>query len=79
MRKDALQKTSTYAELAGSALSVAALAPDKDHTHQESIALLAYRLWEERGRPEGSPEYDWFLAEELLRSGKPVTAVSTSS
>jgi hypothetical protein len=30
----------------------------------EEIALRAYRLWEERGCPIGSPEEDWFRAEE---------------
>ncbi len=29
---------------------------------------LAYRLWEERGRPEGRAEEDWFEAERRLRS-----------
>ena len=27
---------------------------------------LAYRLWEERGRPVGTPEEDWLRAEEML-------------
>lgn len=31
---------------------------------------LAYRLWEERGRPVGRPEEDWFEAERRLRSGE---------
>jgi hypothetical protein len=31
---------------------------------------LAYRLWEERGRPEGRPEEDWFEAERRLRSAE---------
>ncbi len=31
------------------------------------VRRLAYRLWEERGRPVGSPEYDWLRAEEFLR------------
>jgi len=35
--------------------------------HQD-IAALAYALWEGRGRPEGSPEEDWFRAVEELRS-----------
>jgi len=30
------------------------------------IAALAYRLWQERGCPTGSPEEDWYKAEELL-------------
>ena len=29
---------------------------------------LAYRLWEERGRPVGRPDEDWFEAERRLRS-----------
>ena len=32
----------------------------------EQIAALAYSLWQERGCPEGSPEEDWFRAEEAL-------------
>ena len=30
------------------------------------VAALAYRLWQERGCPMGSPEDDWYRAEELL-------------
>lgn len=29
---------------------------------------LAYRLWEERGRPVGRPDEDWFEAERRLLS-----------
>ena len=32
-------------------------------THEE-IATLAYHYWETRGRPIGSPEEDWFRAEQ---------------
>ena len=35
--------------------------------HQDQVARLAYYYWEERGRPEGSPEVDWHRAEEELR------------
>jgi hypothetical protein len=31
------------------------------------IAQTAYYLWEERGRPEGSQEDDWFRAEAIVR------------
>jgi len=31
-----------------------------------AIAELAYRLWEERGCPEGSPEEDWYAAELII-------------
>lgn len=34
------------------------------------IARLAYSYWEARGRPYGSPEEDWFRAEEELRQRK---------
>ncbi len=29
--------------------------------------LVAHEFWRARGCPEGSPELDWFLAEEQLR------------
>lgn len=35
----------------------------------ESISTLAYQLWEARGGPEGSPEQDWFQAQEVLAAG----------
>jgi hypothetical protein len=33
----------------------------------QQIRSLAYRLWQQRGCPEGSPEVDWFRAEKELR------------
>jgi Protein of unknown function (DUF2934) len=35
---------------------------------EEQITALAYALWLERGSPEGSPEQDWYQAEQELRS-----------
>ena len=38
----------------------------------DEIAKLAYRLWNERGCPDGSPQEDWFRAkEELLARRQP--------
>lgn len=34
----------------------------------EFVAKLAYKLWENRGRPFGSPEVDWFAAERTVYS-----------
>jgi hypothetical protein len=34
----------------------------------EFVAKLAYKFWEERGRPLGSPEADWFAAERAMYS-----------
>ena len=34
----------------------------------EIVLELAYQHWERRGRPFGSPEVDWFAAENALRS-----------
>ena len=34
----------------------------------EFVAKLAYKLWEERGRPSGSPKVDWFAAERAVYS-----------
>ena len=36
--------------------------------HQQ-IEELAYRLWEERGKPLGSPDRDWFRAEQEVLEG----------
>ena len=35
---------------------------------QDAVASRAYELWEARGCPIGSPEIDWFQAEQELRS-----------
>jgi len=37
---------------------------------EEDIAVLAYKLWQARGSPEGSPQEDWFRAVEELQSHK---------
>jgi hypothetical protein len=33
----------------------------------ELVQKLAYQNWEKRGRPLGSPEIDWFVAEKYMR------------
>ena len=33
----------------------------------DEIAKLAYEFWLRRGRPFGSPEIDWYAAENALR------------
>jgi hypothetical protein len=44
----------------------------------EQIASLAYALWQQRGCPEGSPEEDWFRAEqELLVRPEALSATAT--
>ena len=39
------------------------------------VAALANQLWIQRGSPIGSPEVDWFQAEEQLKNRKPLVAV----
>ena len=53
------------------------------HVHMVT-EQLAYELWERRGCPLGSPEVDWFAAEESLTSmfaysGLPQCAFSAES
>jgi hypothetical protein len=36
----------------------------------EEIANLAYALWQERGCPDGSPDDDWYDAENRLSSSR---------
>lgn len=44
---------------------------DMDSEQQQEpeaeLKLLAYEYWQERGSPLGSPEEDWFHAEEELQ------------
>ena len=35
-------------------------------SRHEFVAKLAYKLWEQRGRPLGSPDADWFAAEQAV-------------
>jgi len=44
--------------------------------NHEEISALGYELWMERGSPVGSPEVDWFRAEEELRKRKELLAVA---
>ena len=37
--------------------------------YSAQIEKLAYRFWEERGRPFGSPEEDWFKAKREFQRG----------
>ena len=41
-----------------------------DNMELKLIAELAYRYWEDRGRPWGSSEEDWFRAEHELRRSR---------
>jgi hypothetical protein len=43
------------------------LGPDAARPSTLEIAALAHELWKARGCPQGSPETDWFHAEEQLR------------
>ena len=43
-----------------------------DAHEYEDIAKLAYRFWEQRGRPLGSSEVDWHQAERELESRRNV-------
>ena len=45
----------------------------------EFVAKLAYKLWEERGCPLGSPEVDWFAAERAVYTALVETGLVTAS
>jgi hypothetical protein len=42
-----------------------------EEEHHGAIELLAYSFWQERGCPFGTPETDWFRAEDTLREHDP--------
>ncbi len=43
---------------------------------QESIANLAYALWQQRGCPVGSSEQDWTDAEQQLQNPRAETLIA---
>jgi hypothetical protein len=45
----------------------------------EFVAKLAYKLWEERGRPLGSPDVDWFAAERAVYSALVASGLAAPS
>jgi len=47
-----------------------AMGPETARPDSREIATLAHELWIARGCPEGSPETDWFQAEEQLHRGE---------
>jgi hypothetical protein len=54
--------------------------PQLSSAQHEQIEKLAYQLWEERGRPLGSPEDDWFRAEqEFIQSSDSPSRLPFSS
>jgi hypothetical protein len=43
------------------------LVPDFSYeSRHEFVERLAYKLWAQRGRPLGSPDVDWFEAEQAV-------------
>jgi hypothetical protein len=47
-----------------------------DVPRHEEVKSLAYKLWEERGAPFGTPKVDWFRAEEELQAAGHDTPLS---
>jgi hypothetical protein len=39
-----------------------------ESSRHDEIAVRAYRLWQERGSPIGTPEEDWLRAEQEIAS-----------
>jgi hypothetical protein len=48
----------------------AAVSGDTALGRRHEVQVLAHRLWEETGRPQGSADEHWYRAEEMLRSGQ---------
>ena len=61
--------------------STSDLAAGTQVDRHEEIAMQAYVLWQERGSPIGSPEEDWFRAEqEICSQGvQPPEAIPSSA
>jgi len=56
------------------------LTPDfHGESHHEFVARLAYQHWEGRGMPVGSPEVDWFAAEQAVYESLVASGVYSAS
>jgi hypothetical protein len=51
-------------------LTTTALEETSEPENQEQIAALAYSFWQARGCPEGTPEEDWYRAEQEIAASK---------
>ena len=56
------------------------LTPDFSYeSRYEFVERLAYKLWERRGRPIGSPEVDWLAAEQAVYASLVTSGTITPS
>ncbi len=46
-------------------------------SRREFVERLAHKLWEQRGRPVGSPDVDWFAAEQAVYASLVASGVIT--
>jgi hypothetical protein len=56
------------------------LIPDFSYeSRHEFVEKLAYKLWAQRGRPLGSPDVDWFAAEQAVYASLVASGMITPS
>lgn len=56
------------------------LTPDFSYeSRHEFVEELAYKHWEQRGRPLGSPEVDWLAAEQAVYASLAASGLITPS
>ena len=56
------------------------LIPDFPYeSHYDFVSKLAYKLWLQRGGPLGSPDVDWFAAEQAVYASLVAAGTITSS
>jgi hypothetical protein len=48
-------------------------------SRHEFVEKLAYKLWEQRGSPLGSPDVDWFAAEQAVYASLVASGMITPS
>jgi hypothetical protein len=58
-------------------ITTTALGQTSEPENQQTTAALAYALWQARGCPDGTPDEDWFRAEEALKNRR--RSISTAA
>jgi Protein of unknown function (DUF2934) len=59
-------------------ITTTALTDVSEPENQQEIAALAYEFWQARGCPEGTPEEDWYRAEQEIAKSKVKTHKAAS-
>jgi len=78
-RKPARRRKAMAAAAGAASSAVGTFPADFTPSERDEVERLAYFYWQERGCQHGSPEEDWFRAEEEVRRRRAAVAQTNGS